>query len=258
MTKFNNKNVTVDMIARAQSGDKQARDAACMGLYKLVSKIAHKIAASYGMDPADLTSEGMIGALEGIDKFDVDRGIMPTTFIVWHIKRRVMGFARLNCQIVRGPQDTGAQKVHYQARRMRAKIKAQQGACDTIDLAKALGVPVATVAKVERTSQPSASLSAMGPDGQTLMATLADNKPTPAENVSQAQFQAWVMGALAEFREGLNERDQYIFDSRIARAEPIPGKEVGAALGMTRQGVSVHEIKIRAKLDKRLNRLQKS
>ena len=256
--KYNFKNVTVEDIRKAQAGDKASRDAACMGMFKLVSKVAHRIARAYGMDPADLTSEGMIGALEGIDKFDPDRGVKPTTFLVWHVKKRIMLFARTKRDLIRGPQSGEAQKVHYRARRTRAKIMAEKGECDDVDLAKALGVSVATVATVGRVSQPVASLQAGTPgEAGTLGDTLADDKPSPEESAASAQRRAWVMEGLRAFRAELNERDRYIFDARIARSEPIPGREVGAALDMTRQGVSVHEIKIRAKLEKRMKNILK-
>lgn len=255
---YNYKNVTVDMIKRAQAGSKKARDAACMGTYKLICQIAARVARAYGQDPEDLIQAGVLGCLEGIDKFDPDRGIKPTTFLTWHIRRRIFELARKQSTPVKGPSTDGASKVHYNGRKVRARIMAEKGQCDDLDVARELDVPVSDVRAVGLASQPVASLDArQGVEQGTLGDTLADPRPGPDETVEAAQNAAWVREGLKVFREGLNETEKAVFDLRIDSANPLPGRLVGDMLDMSRQAVSLYEIKIRAKLQKRMKAILK-
>lgn len=257
MMKFSHENVTVDMIRKAQAGDKASRDAACMGLYRLVCKVAHKVAKAYGKDPADLIQAGVLGSLEGIDAFDLTQPVKPTTFIVWHIRKQIMKLCREDTT-VKGPQDAGSQKAHYNLRRTRARITAEKGECDAVDLAKALDLPVATVKRAEVVAQRPVSLQAGTPgEAGTLQDTLAAEGLSPEESAASAQRRAWIADALASFRDDLTETERTVFDMRVNTSEPRPGREVGKLLGMTRAGVSVHEIKIRKRLKKRMKNILK-
>lgn len=244
------RHITIEDILKAQKNDKQARDRACLGLAGLVRQIAHRIAAAYGQSPKDLFQVGMVGALEGIDRFDCERGVKPTTYISQWIKREIYLQARKNSSMLKGPASDGAGKLHYHGRRARARILAQKGACDAMDLAAELDVPLSAVAAWEQASQAVVSLDAPIGSCGNVGSMVASTDPSPEECVEQAQRRTWLMAVIRDFRNGLKENERYVFDARIMQA--IPGREVGLALDMTRQGVSLIEIRLRKRLEHRI------
>ena len=253
-----NKKFQVETILKAQQNDKAARDLVCRQGAGLVHKIAHKVSRAYGQDQRDLAQAGFLVLLQGVDKFDENRGVMPSTFIIFWIKAEVLKQARHGASLVKGPQSNGAQKAHYHLRRTAAKLQALTGqAPDSVDMAKALNLPVHVVEAQRLVMQPVASLSAASPDGASLGDTLADEGPTPEQSAVQAQARSWTVEIMKTFRLDLSEKETAIFDARIASSDPIPGRVLGDQLGMTRQGVSQYEIKIRAKLEKRIKNVLK-
>jgi len=226
----------VALAARIQQGDKAARDRMISANLRLVVKIAHDY-NNFGLPLLDLISEGNIGLIKAVERFDPSKGGKLSTYAAWWIKQSIKRALANQSKTIRLP-------VHLvdkiaKMRRITASLT------DELDrepsdeeIGYDMGMPVNKVAHLKSVSVRPSSLDApVGVDGDTSFGELIgdENQTTPLENLQQKSIHNDIQSviALLDQREGEIIRLRFGLDGD----HPLTLEEVGEAFKITRERV---------------------
>jgi RNA polymerase primary sigma factor len=226
----------VVLASRIKQGDKAARDQMISANLRLVVKIAHDY-NNFGLPLLDLISEGNIGLIKAVERFDPNKGGKLSTYAAWWIKQSIKRALANQSKTIRLP-------VHLvdKIAKMR-RITAQLA--DELDrepsdeeIGYEMGMPVNKVAHLKSVSVRPSSLDApVGEDGDTSFGELVgdENQATPLEDLQEKSIRhdiASVIGLL-EPREGDIIRLRFGLDGN----HPLTLEEVGELFNITRERV---------------------
>lgn len=217
-------------------GDKQARDQMIHANLRLVVKIAQEY-AHFGLPLLDLISEGNIGLMKAVDRFDPERGNKFSTYAAWWIKQGIKRALANQSKTIRLP-------VHMvdklaRMRRTAAQLTEELGREPTHEeLAEELGLTTRKVAMLQRVSQRPSSLNqTIGEENSTELGDLVadENAASPDQIIEEQNLQTAVAGVL----HVLDERESFILSLRYPQdgRPPLTLEEIGAQLGVTRERV---------------------
>lgn len=212
----------------------------CERLFKHHFAFAVRIAMRYVRDefPADeAISAAVSGLLEALRRYDPEKSAF-TTFSYWWMLKHVLQERAFAKDVVRLP--IGVIRKARQARRLRVKL----GAND-FQIARELGVDLEELERIEDVhGHPTTCRMSAPPDGSvwvpdTLLENRADQSPTPAEALEQAEerkLDATRQRALSKVLGNMRGRDREVIEARF-RNPPVPFGVLGKRYGMTREGV---------------------
>ena len=226
----------IRLAKRIAKGDKQARDMMIRSNLRLVAKIAYDY-SNYGLPISDLISEGNIGLIKAVERFDPDRGAKLSTYAAWWIKQSMKRALANQSKSIRLP-------VHLvdkiaKMRRITSQLTEELEREPTDEeVSIVLGIPVNKVAHLKSVSVRPASLDApVGEDANTSFGDLIgdENALTPFENLNAKT----VSTDLSDMLGQLEERDAKIIRLRFGLDGDSPKtlEEVGSIFGITRERV---------------------
>jgi RNA polymerase sigma-32 factor len=181
------------MLARRwrDDGDRQAADRLVTSHLRLVAKIARDY-RGYGFPLAELISEGNVGMMQAVKRFDPDRGFRLATYAVWWVRAAIHEYVLRSWSLVK-IGTTGAQKkLFFNLRRLKTQLRAiDDGDLSPEDatwIATELGVSETDVVSMNRRlAQPDHSLNApiAGESEEEWLALLPDNAPDQEAVISE-------------------------------------------------------------------------
>ena len=226
----------VELAARIKKGDKKARSHMIRANLRLVVKIAQDY-SGYGLPLADLISEGNIGLMKAVERFDPNKGGKLSTYGSWWIKQSIKRALANQSKTIRLP-------VHMvdkiaRMRRISAMLGESLGREPTQDeLAEELGIPRKKLALLERASKRPTSLNApvYDDDSADFSDIIGDEH---AVNPFEALDNKNMHGELDELLDVLDEREHRIIDARFGLdgTTPLTLEEVGVEFGVTRERI---------------------
>jgi RNA polymerase sigma-32 factor len=215
---------------------------------RLVVKIAleHR---NYYQNLLDLIQEGNIGLMQAVKKFDPYRGVRLPSYAQWWIRAYILKFILENFSLVKIGTTQAQRKLFFRLRKEQQKLLQEGYTPDSKLLAERIQVSEKEVVEMEkRLSGPEASLEATHPvTGRTFMETLVVDAESPEEMVATDELRERVRSAMDAFRETLEEREQAIWDARIAIDQPQTFQELGEEHGITRQRVQQVEQRLKSR-----------
>jgi RNA polymerase sigma-32 factor len=215
---------------------------------RLVVKIAleHR---SYYQNLLDLIQEGNIGLMQAVKKFDPYRGVRLPTYAQWWIRAYILKFILENFSLVRIGTTQAQRKLFFRLKREQNRLLKEGYLPDSKMLAERIQVSEKEVVEMQkRLSGPESSLDAENPaTGHSLLDSLATKNQNPEELVADEELHSRVRAAMKTFRETLNEREQEIWDARIASDQPTTFQDLGNTRGITRQRVQQLEQRLKSK-----------
>ena len=226
----------VKLAKRIKKGDEAARQQMIRANLRLVVKIAGDY-ARLGLPLLDLISEGNMGLMKAVERFDPKKGGKLSTYAAWWIKQGIRRALANQGKTIRLPSHM-VDKL-FRMRRMQETLSHELGRVPTsLELAVRLDVPEKTVKYWLEVSQRPTSLDVpLGEDGrESLGDTIGDTKAkSPFDELNDQQLLQEMEIHLQE----LNEREQVILKRRfgLAGVEAESLEEVGARLGITRERV---------------------
>ena len=237
----------IQLGRRIQDGDGAARERMIQANLRLVITIARDY-AGLGLPLLDLISEGNIGLMEAVERFDPDKGSKFSTYASWWIKRAIKRALANQSKTIRLP-DQVIDKI-MRMRRVTAHVSNDLGRDPTDDeLAEELGIANEKIAHLKTVGLRPASLDApIGDDESTaLCENIPDEQsPTPFEFLREKDFSDQVDRIL----KTLNERDTTIIANRFGlngtTAKPL--EQVAELVGVTHERVRRLELAALAKL----------
>jgi RNA polymerase sigma-32 factor len=234
-------------------------------LHQLVTAYARyvvRIAAGfrgYGLPLGDLVQEGNVGLMEAAARFDPERDVRFSTYAAWWIRASIQDHILRNSSIVRIATTASQKTLFFNLRRLRAKLdETGDGTMTDADrrkIAEELGVPVAAVERMEaHLSRPDRSLNAVLSDGDSdeYQDFLADDRPTPEENVTRTHDEALRRERLREALASLTEREQMIITQRFLDEDKKTLAEIGDDFGLTKERIRQIEARALSKLRVRM------
>jgi RNA polymerase primary sigma factor len=226
----------IALAKRARSGDERARERLITANLRLVVKIAHDY-EGLGVDVMDLISEGNIGLVQGIERYDPRFGAKISTYVSWWIKQRIKRALANQSKVVRLP-------VHMvdKLSRLRRTIAALQDQLSREptdqEIATEMNVsPERIEAMRMAVIRPTSLDAAMGDDdGNTFSEVVADEK---AELPSEELDAIAIVKFLRQQLKGLTPREAEILRLRFGLDGEPPKclDEVGMPFGLTRERI---------------------
>lgn len=226
----------VELAERIKNGDKDARTHMIKANLRLVVKIAQDY-SGYGLPLADLISEGNIGLMKAVERFDPNKGGKLSTYGSWWIKQSIKRALANQSKTIRLP-------VHMvdkiaRMRRISGMLAESLGREPTDEeLGEELGLPRRKLAMLKRASQRPTSLDEPfgDEDRGSYSEVIGDER---AVNPFDALVDKNMHGHLDELLEVLDERESAIIDARFGLngATPMTLEEVGREFGVTRERI---------------------
>ena len=252
------------MLAKAyqQHEDPAAAAQLVSSHLRLVAKIAMGY-RGYGLPVSELISEGNIGLMQGVKKFDPDRGFRLATYAMWWIKASMQEFILRSWSLVKIGTTAAQKKLFFNLRRMKSQLQAfEDGDLNQETLTKIatdLGVAEKEVIDMNRRMAMGGDTSLNVPmredgDGQW-QDWLVDNEPLQDERVAEAQEADVRHAMLAEAMDGLNEREKHILMERRLVDEPKTLEELSQRYSVSRERVRQIEVRAFEKLQKAMLRI---
>ena len=229
---------------------------------RLVAKIAMGY-RGYGLPIAELISEGNIGLMQGVKKFEPDKGFRLATYAMWWIRASMQEFILRSWSLVKIGTTAAQKKLFFNLRREKARINAFDDGDlkpeDVETIATKLGVTHDEVVSMNRRMAMGGDTSLNAPmreDGEgEWQDWLTDTGPLQDERVAEAEEAGLRHDLLNQAMAGLNEREQHILTERRLRDEPQTLEELSQVYGVSRERIRQIEVRAFEKLQKAMMRL---
>jgi RNA polymerase primary sigma factor len=225
----------VELAAKIKRGDGKARAHMIKANLRLVVKIA-KDYSTYGLPLADLVSEGNIGLMKAVARFDPTKGAKLSTYASWWIKQSIKRALADQSKTIRLPGHM-VDKI-ASMRRITSHITDEIGREPTDDeLSEELGIPRRKLAFLKNASRRPTSLDAPVNDGERdYRETVGDER---AVNPLAALTDKNLHGQLDDLLGVLDGREHRIINARfgLSGKPPMTLDEVGSELGVTRERI---------------------
>ena len=231
---------------------------------RLVAKIAMGY-RGYGLPLAELIAEGNIGLMQGVKKFEPDRGFRLATYAMWWIKASIQEYILRSWSLVKIGTTAAQKKLFFNLRRMKGKLEAIDDGDlhpdDVKKIATDLGVSEEEVISMNRRMAKGGDTSLNAPlreDGEgEWQDWLTDDGPGQDEVLAEAQEADIRHDLLREALLTLNDRERHILTQRRLVEEPQTLEELSGEYGVSRERIRQIEVRAFEKLQKEMVRLSK-
>jgi RNA polymerase sigma-32 factor len=233
-----------------EHGDRDAAHRLVTSHLRLVAKIAMGY-RGYGLPIAEVISEGNVGLMQAVKRFEPEKGFRLATYAMWWIKASIQEYILRSWSLVKMGTTANQKKLFFNLRKAKSKISAlEEGDLrpDQVKLiAKRLGVTEQDVVDMNRRLGGDASLNTPireeGDSGEW-QDWLVDNSPSQENILVENEEFGNRRKALGEALSVLNERERRIFEARRLADDPITLEELADEFGVSRE--RVRQIEVRA------------
>jgi len=231
-------------------GDGDAADKLVTCHLRLVVKIAVGY-RGYGLPMSELISEGNVGLMQAVKRFNPEQGFRFAAYGMWWIKAAIHEYILRSWSLVKIGTTANQKKLFFNLRKAKSKISALEDGDmhpDQVKLiAQRLAVPEQDVVEMNRRLAGDVSLNAqMREDGGSdeWQDWLVDGSSDQESQLAESEQSDNRKNALGEALSVLGERERRIFEARQLAEEPITLHELAAEFGISRE--RVRQIEVRA------------
>jgi len=226
---------------------------------RLVAKIAMGY-RGYGLPTAELISEGNIGLMQGVKKFEPERGFRLATYAMWWIRASIQEYILRSWSLVKMGTTAAQKKLFFNLRRMKNQIEAFEDGdlkpADVTKIATDLGVSEEDVVSMNRRMAMGGDTSlnvSLREEGEGQWQDwLVDTDPLQDERVADAQESQVRHELLVEAMQALNDREKHILTERRLTDEPKTLEELSQVYDVSRERIRQIEVRAFEKLQKAL------
>lgn len=241
--------------------DDQAKDKLINSHLRLVIKIA-RAHSGYKIEIVDLISEGTVGLMKALEKFNPELGNRFSTYAIWWIRAQIREFSMHSFSQVKIGTTAAQKKLFFNLSRLQRKFKTHQGGNISnkhIDMiAQTLGVSHRDVLSMaQRMAGHDASLQARGSedDGSDLQEHLVDSSTNPEEAFSQSEEMKFRKDMMYRALEDLSERERTIFESRNVSEDRKTLDDLSHLFSLSRERIRQIESRALDKIRKSIRNL---
>jgi RNA polymerase sigma-32 factor len=233
---------------------------------RLVAKIAMGY-RGYGLPMGEVISEGNVGLMQAVKKFDPDMGFRLATYAMWWIRASIQEYILRSWSLVKLGTTAAQKKLFFNLRRLKGEIAAMEEGDlrpeNLSQIATKLGVTEEEVTSMNRrmSSGGDASLNAPigGMDGEAEWQDwLQDDRPGQAEVLAERDEFGMRMDLLQEAMKSLNERERHVITERRLKDEPTTLEDLSVQYNVSRERIRQIEVRAFEKLQKAMRDAAKS
>jgi RNA polymerase sigma-32 factor len=246
------------MLAKSwrEHGDRDAAHRLVTSHLRLVARIAMGY-RGYGLPIGEVVSEGNVGLMQAVKRFDPDKGFRLATYAMWWIRAAIQEYILRSWSLVKMGTTAAQKKLFFNLR----KIKGQLKALDEGDLrpdqvkriATQLGVTEEDVVSMNRRLAGDSSLNApvrndseSGEWQDWLVDDTMDQETALAESEEAERRRGMLNNAL----KSLNERERRVFEARRLAEDPLTLEELSSEFGVSRERIRQIEVRAFEKVQK--------
>ena len=218
---------------------------------RLVAKIAMGY-RGYGLPIGEVISEGNVGLMQAVKKFDPERGFRLATYAMWWIKASIQEYVLRSWSLVKMGTTANQKRLFFNLRKLKGKIQAlEEGDLrpeQVAEIATKLNVSEEEVISMNRRLSGDASLNAPikaaeGESGQWQDWLVDDSEDQETMLIQQDELEDR-RNMLASAMDVLNDREKRIFKARRLSEDPLTLEELSGEFGISRE--RVRQIEVRA------------
>jgi len=230
-------------------GDREAAHRLVTSHLRLVAKIAMGY-RGYGLPIGEVVSEGNVGLMQAVKRFDPDKGFRLATYAMWWIKAAIQEYILRSWSLVKMGTTANQKKLFFNLRKAKGRISAlEEGDLkpdQVAQIATRLGVPEQDVIDMNRRLSGDTSLNApLREEGEgEWQDWLVDNSPSQETVLAREEEGQNRLSALRDALGVLNPRERRIFEARRLADDPITLEDLSGEFGVSRE--RVRQIEVRA------------
>jgi RNA polymerase sigma-32 factor len=245
-----------------EHGDSKAAHKLVTSHLRLVAKIAMGY-RGYGLPVAELISEGNVGMMQAVKRFDPDRGFRLATYAMWWIRASIQEYILHSWSLVKMGTTAAQKKLFFNLRKLKGQMQAIEEGDLTPEqvtkIATRLGVPEEEVVNMNRRlAAPDSSLNApVKADGGDMewQDWLVDDSPNQEARLADSQELGQRKGMLAAALKQLTDRERRIIVERRLVDEPKTLEDLSTEYGISRERVRQIEVRAFDKLQKAMKNM---
>jgi RNA polymerase sigma-32 factor len=247
------------MLAKAykEHGDRDAAHRLVTSHLRLVAKIAMGY-RGYGLPIGEVISEGNVGLMQAVKRFEPERGFRLATYAMWWIKASIQEYILRSWSLVKMGTTASQKRLFFNLRKVKGQIQALEDgdlSPDQVDkVATKLGVSKEDVVSMNRRLGGDSSLNApIRGDiegGGEWQDWLVDDSPTQETLLVESEELDNRRKLLKDAMGTLNERERRIFEARRLADDPVTLEELSSEFGVSRERVRQIEVRAFEKVQK--------
>ena len=239
-----------------EHGDPEAAQRLVTSHLRLVAKIAMGY-RGYGLPISELVSEGNVGMMQAVKRFDPDRGFRLATYAMWWIRAAIQEYILHSWSLVKMGTTAAQKKLFFNLRKLKGQIEAIEEGDLTPEhvakIAKELDVPEADVISMNRRLMgPDHSLNApVRIDGEgEWQDWLVDERDNQETKLGDRQELGLRRDLLQKAMRLLSERERHILTERRLKDNPTTLEDLSREYGISRERVRQIEVRAFEKLQR--------
>ncbi|CTQ57479.1 MAG: RNA polymerase sigma factor RpoH [Roseibium album] len=223
---------------------------------RLVAKIAMGY-RGYGLPIGEVVSEGNVGLMQAVKRFEPDKGFRLATYAMWWIKAAIQEYILRSWSLVKMGTTANQKRLFFNLRRLKGKIQAlDEGDLkphQVKEIATRLGVSEEEVVSMNRRLGGDASLNAPvraeadAGEWQDWLVDESDSQETLLANQEELDMRRKL---LSDAMDVLNERERRIFQARRLSEDPMTLEDLSGEFGVSRERVRQIEVRAFEKVQK--------
>jgi RNA polymerase sigma-32 factor len=232
-----------------EHGDREAAHKLVTSHLRLVAKIAMGY-RGYGLPIGEVISEGNVGLMQAVRRFEPDKGFKLATYAMWWIRASIQEYILRSWSLVKMGTTASQKKLFFNLRKAKSRISALEDGDLRDDqvttIATRLGVAKQDVIDMNRRLGGDASLNApLREDGDgEWQDWLVDDAPDQESVLADREESDVRLAALKSALRVLNPRERRIFEARRLAEDPVTLEELSTEFGVSRE--RVRQIEVRA------------
>ena len=232
-----------------EHGDAKAAQKMITSHLRLVAKMAMGY-RGYGLPIGEVISEGNVGLMQAVKKFEPDKGFRLATYAMWWIKASIQEFVLRSWSLVKMGTTANQKKLFFNLRKVKSQIEAlEEGDLrpDQVKLiATKLGVTEADVISMNRRLGGDTSLNAHLRDDSEgeWQDWLVDDSENQEEILVQSEESSMRSGLLKDAMGKLTDRERRVFEARRLQDDPATLEDLSQEFGVSRE--RIRQIEVRA------------
>src|SRR5262245_49585116 len=235
--------------------DREAAHRLVTSHLRLVAKIAMGY-RGYGLPISEVVSEGNVGLMQAVKRFEPDKGFRLATYAMWWIKASIQEFILRSWSLVKMGTTASQKKLFFNLRKVKGQIQAlEEGDLrpDQVkEISRRLGVPEEDVISMNRRLSGDASLNApvrAESEGEW-QDWLVDDTDTQEDALVESEEKRLRLDLLTEALDKLTERERRVFEARRMQEEPATLEDLSQECGGARDRIRQIEVRAFEKVQK--------
>ena len=223
---------------------------------RLVARIAMGY-RGYGLPVGEVISEGNVGLMQAVKRFEPDKGFRLATYAMWWIRAAIQEYILRSWSLVKMGTTAAQKKLFFNLRKIKGQLKAlEEGDLhpDQVKkIATRLGVTEDDVVSMNQRLAGDSSLNApVRNDAESgeWMDWLVDDSIDQETALAESEERDQRRGMLADALKGLNERERRVFEARRLAEDPLTLEELSSEFGVSRERIRQIEVRAFEKVQK--------